>query len=59
MLSKRSEEDSLDREGGVIAFRAPAALLQAADTAAAAEGISRSDVARRALLVALRPSEAR
>jgi hypothetical protein len=34
----------------IIAFRAPADLAAAADQAAAAEGISRSDVARRALI---------
>ena len=54
-----TDEDSLPREGGIIAFRAPLELVEAADIAAAAEGISRSDVARRALLRDLRTGEAR
>jgi predicted DNA binding CopG/RHH family protein len=39
-----------EAEVGVIAFRAPAELLERVDATAAAEGISRSDVARRALM---------
>ena len=38
-----------DRRGVVIAFQADAELLASADALAAQEGISRSDVARRAL----------
>lgn len=60
MLSKTDhpDEDALGREGSTIAFRAPADLVRDADAAAAAEGISRSDIARRALLRALRTGEA-
>ena len=39
-----------DKQCGVIAFGVDAELLAKADAAAAEEGISRSDVARRALL---------
>jgi hypothetical protein len=38
------------QNSGVLAFRVSAELLERADLAAAVEGISRSDVARRALL---------
>jgi hypothetical protein len=43
-------EDRAAQLHPVIAFRAPPDLHQWADEAAAAEGISRSDIARRALL---------
>ena len=42
--------DTADATGSVIAFRASAELMAKADSVAAAEGISRSDVARRALM---------
>jgi hypothetical protein len=51
------DEQTIER-GGIIAFRAEAALIASADVAAAAEGISRSDVARRALMQALRDLQA-
>ena len=38
-----------DKQCGVIAFGVDAELLASADAAAAQEGISRSDIARRAL----------
>ena len=38
-----------EAEAGVIAFRAPAELLERVDATAAMEGTSRSDVARRAV----------
>jgi hypothetical protein len=41
----------------IVAFRAPKALADAAERAAAREGISRSDVARRALIRDLAPRE--
>jgi Ribbon-helix-helix protein, copG family len=41
----------------VIAFRANAQLVAALDEAAAREGLSRADVARRATLQALRKDE--
>ena len=44
-----TNEDRVDRRGGVIAFQADAELLASADALAVQEGISRSDVARRAL----------
>ena len=43
-----------DERGMTIQFRAPAGLIATVDAAAAAEGISRSDIARRALLRDLR-----
>ena len=46
---KTQLEQALQR-GGIIAFRAPAELVAEVEAAAAAEGISRSDVARRALM---------
>ena len=46
----RISEDEHCTQHAVIAFRASAALLANAEKAAAAEGISRSDVARRALI---------
>lgn len=50
LKSDDRHEDELPRESVVIAFRAPAELLLSADRIAATEGISRSDVARRALM---------
>jgi hypothetical protein len=38
----------------LIAFRAPRPLADAAEAAAALEGLTRSDIARRALIYALR-----
>jgi hypothetical protein len=51
-MTKMADERE-DQCGAIIAFRAPAELVLAAETAAAAEGISRSDIARRALMRAL------
>jgi len=45
----RSQEQEQER-GGIIAYRASAALIAEIDASAAAEGITRSDVARRAVL---------
>ena len=45
---KTDERD--DDRGTVVAFRASRQLVAGLDTAAAAEGISRSDVARRAAI---------
>ena len=53
-MMKTADEDE---RGLVIAFRAPADLIATVDAAAAAEGISRSDIARRALLRDLRRKE--
>jgi hypothetical protein len=51
--------EDVDEVGSVVvAFRAPRALADAAERAAAREGISRSDIARRALMVALRSDDA-
>ena len=47
-------KDQLER-GGVVAYRAPAELLAALDRQAASEGISRSDVARRAAIQVYMP----
>jgi hypothetical protein len=44
------EDDKSAQFHGLIAFRISPALLAWADAAAAEEGISRSDVARRALI---------
>jgi hypothetical protein len=52
-MSSWSTEDESE-SGGVIAFRCPPALVAAAERAAAAEGLTRSDIARRALIYALR-----
>ncbi len=43
-------DEQTDQRGGIIAFRAPADLIASAEAKAAAEGISKSDVARRALM---------
>jgi hypothetical protein len=48
-LTMRSEKEP-DKLWGVIAFRAPPGLIADLESAAALEGISKSDVARRALL---------
>ena len=45
-----SAKEAEDRWGGIVAFRAPPQMIERIDNAAAAEGISRSDVARRAVL---------
>lgn len=45
MTDRRAEADS-----SIIAFRAPKDLVAATEAAAVSEGISKSDVARRALL---------
>ena len=42
-----------EQAGATIAFRAPAELVAACDRAAAAEGLSRSDIARRSLMRAV------
>jgi hypothetical protein len=44
-----TQEGRADKRGGIIAFQAAAELIATADAIAAEEGISRSDVARRAL----------
>ena len=45
----RAEE--IERHSGsIVAFRAPPQMVERMDDAAAAEGISRSDVARRAVI---------
>jgi hypothetical protein len=43
-------KDTYEIDSLVIAFRAPAELASAAEEAAAREGLSRSDIARRALI---------
>jgi hypothetical protein len=43
-------EDEAQRAGLIIAFRAPRTLADAAEAAAAREGLTRSDIARRALM---------
>jgi hypothetical protein len=43
-------KDKGDHRGAVISFLAPPQMIERMDDAAAAEGISRSDVARRAVL---------
>jgi hypothetical protein len=48
-VTKTPDEQS-DERGLVVAFRAPAWLAAAAEAQATAEGITRSDVARRALI---------
>jgi hypothetical protein len=51
MAANRNDGDEC---GAIIAFRCPQDLVAAAESAAAAEGISKSDVARRALMRDLR-----
>jgi metal-responsive CopG/Arc/MetJ family transcriptional regulator len=48
-LMDNTQEGRADKRGGIIAFQADAELIATADAIAAEEGISRSDVARRAL----------
>ena len=52
-MAKTAEEQAEER-GGIIAFRASAELLERVDSVAANEGISRSDVARREVILGLR-----
>jgi len=52
-MAKMAEEQA-DERGGIVAFRAAPELITGIDVVAAAEGISRSDVARRALIRDLR-----
>jgi hypothetical protein len=56
MTDHRSEVES-----SIIAFRAPKDLVAATEAAAVSEGISKSDIARRALIrdlgLARRPAE--
>ena len=51
-------DERADQQGAVIAFRASAELMDTVKAAAAKEGISRSDVARRALIRDLKPEPA-
>jgi hypothetical protein len=44
------EEAAVQTDSVLIAFRAPRPLADAAEAAGAVEGLSRSDVARRALI---------
>ena len=55
-MSMQTETKEKDRASdfSIIAFRCPHALAEAAERAAAAEGSTRSDIARRALMRALR-----
>ena len=46
----RHEEEQDAQAGVIVAFRCPSALAEAAERVAAREGLSRSDIARRALL---------
>jgi metal-responsive CopG/Arc/MetJ family transcriptional regulator len=56
----RDTTESEYQRGAVVAFRAPPQMIERLDNAAAAEGISRSDVARRAVIRDLRqPEDAR
>ena len=48
-MDRRAEEQC-----AIIAFRAPPELVAAVDSAAALEGVSRSDIARRAVMRDLR-----
>jgi hypothetical protein len=50
----KTAEEQVEERGGIIAFRAAPELISGIDVVAAAEGISRSDVARRALIRDLR-----
>jgi hypothetical protein len=47
-----------DEQTGIVAYRASRALIAEIEAAAAAEGISRSDVARRAVIRDLAKSKA-
>jgi len=55
-MGNRSDrlDDEADERGGYVHFRAPANMVAAIEAVATDEGISRSDVARRALLRELR-----
>ncbi len=55
-MSMQTETKEKDRASdfSIIAFRCPHALAEAAERAAAAEGSTRSDIARRALMRDLR-----
>jgi hypothetical protein len=57
MMTKMTAAPADERNGGIIAFRASADLLVSIEAAAASEGISRSDIARRALIRDLRARE--
>jgi hypothetical protein len=48
------DEAAVQTDSVLIAFRAPRPLADAAEAAAALEGLTRSDIARRALIYALR-----
>jgi hypothetical protein len=48
-----NEEAAAQTDSVLVAFRCPRALADAAGRAAALEGLTRSDIARRALLYAL------
>ena len=50
----KSEAEQAEERGGIVAFRAAPELISGIDVVAAAEGISRSDVARRAVIRDLR-----
>ena len=56
-MAKSADELEAQR-GGIIAFRASPEMIADAEAAAAVEGITRSDVARRALLRDLRSQAA-
>ena len=45
-----STAEQTEQRGGIIAYRASAELIAEIQAAAAAEGITRSDVARRAVM---------
>ena len=45
-----STVEQAEQRGGIIAYRASAELIAEIEAAAAAEGITRSDVARRAVM---------
>jgi hypothetical protein len=47
-------DEAVQTDSVLIAFRAPRPLADAAEAAAALEGLTRSDIARRALIYALR-----
>jgi hypothetical protein len=44
------DQEMVEERGGIIAFRASAELIALIEAKAASEGISKSDVARRAAL---------
>jgi hypothetical protein len=49
-MTTKTTDEIAQEHGGIVAFRATAELIERAEAQAAAEGITRSDVARRALL---------